>query len=385
MTVRVGDRVTAAAPVRVCDVGGWTDTWFGAPGQVCSVAVGPGVEVTAKVVARGDVSGMGQPMAHPVRLVARDLGVDYWMGPSSDPHVGWSDPVPGLQPLLEHAVAQVMAQSAGGGGVGARPVDLAPDLAIEVHIASAVPPGASLGTSASVVVAVLAVLEGLLVDEALRHDPAGLARLAHAVETGRARRESGVQDQWAAALGGCLRLGIGPYPDVRCERLDVPAGTIAEMGERLVTVVFGAHDSSAVHGEVSHALLSCDGPEHHRARGALRRLAALAGDAADALVAGDVDRWAAVLVAATRAQATLHPALVGPSHAAAIDVARSCGATGWKVNGAGGDGGSLTVVAAPGGAAAVRDALVAADPAWTLVDLHPAPGLLVEHQAAPPT
>ena len=34
-------------PVRVCDVGGWTDTWFAERGRVCSLAVGPGVSVRA--------------------------------------------------------------------------------------------------------------------------------------------------------------------------------------------------------------------------------------------------------------------------------------------------------------------------------------------------
>ena len=56
-------RVRATAPVRVADVGGWTDTWFGSPGQVCSVAVGPAV--SGGVVSAGVLS---QPKARaPVR------------------------------------------------------------------------------------------------------------------------------------------------------------------------------------------------------------------------------------------------------------------------------------------------------------------------------
>ena len=39
--------VTATAPVRVCDLGGWTDTWFAGHGLVVNVAVAPGV--TARV------------------------------------------------------------------------------------------------------------------------------------------------------------------------------------------------------------------------------------------------------------------------------------------------------------------------------------------------
>ena len=33
--------ITASAPVRVCDNGGWTDTWFGGPGRVLNIAVSP--------------------------------------------------------------------------------------------------------------------------------------------------------------------------------------------------------------------------------------------------------------------------------------------------------------------------------------------------------
>jgi D-glycero-alpha-D-manno-heptose-7-phosphate kinase len=46
----------------------------------------------------------------------------------------------------------------------------------------------------------------------------------------------------------------------------------------------------------------------------------------------------------TRAQQALHPALVSPHAQAIIDLARRHGALGWKVNGAGGDGGTVTVI-----------------------------------------
>ena len=49
----------------------------------------------------------------------------------------------------------------------------------------------------------------------------------------------------------------------------------------------------------------------------------------------------------TEAQSSLHPELVGADARAIIEVARQHGALGWKVNGAGGDGGSLTLLAGP--------------------------------------
>ena len=351
----VVSRAVATAPVRVADVGGWTDTWFGSPGQVCNLAVGPGVTVEASLVEapidRADF---------PLRIIAPMLLEDYHCGPSADHDWRW--PVPDRQPLLEHAAASVLDS-----------VVIPAGLSVELLISSAVPAGASLGTSASVVVALLGALDALFSRQRSAEE---VAAGAHAVETTRAGRESGVQDQWAAALGGCALLAVGPYPDVRRQPVKLPPAAEAEIAERLVTVVFGPHDSSAVHASVIDAMVGCGGAAHDRTRAALSRLSALAGDAAEALHAGAVDTWAEVLTASTEGQRALHPSLVGAAHTAAIEAAAAHGASGWKVNGAGGNGGSLSVVAADGDAAgALRLALARIDPSWQVVDLTPAPGL----------
>lgn len=358
------DRVVATAPVRVADVGGWTDTWFGSPGRVCYLAVGPGVTVEATGT---DLGPLGpNAAALPVRLVATSLGSAYRVGPAVD--AGWSAPLPGTHPILEHAIGAVLEG-----------IELPPGLGIDVTITSAVPPGASLGTSASVLVALVGALDALAAGG--RRSPAEVAALAHQAETVRAGREAGVQDQWAAALGGCGLLVVGPYPEVHHEEVPLSTPTVTDLLERLVTVVFGPHDSSAVHTEVIDAMLGCGGAAHDRARGALRRLSALAGDAADALWVGEVDQWAQVLVESTEAQQALHPGLIGPAHTAAIEVARSLGAVGWKVNGAGGTGGSLTLVTGSGPRAAsameLEAALAAIDPLWRILDLTPDAGLTV--------
>jgi D-glycero-alpha-D-manno-heptose-7-phosphate kinase len=46
----------------------------------------------------------------------------------------------------------------------------------------------------------------------------------------------------------------------------------------------------------------------------------------------------------TEAQRNLHPDLVNPDAQRVIEIARNHGALGWKVNGAGGAGGSLTIL-----------------------------------------
>jgi D-glycero-alpha-D-manno-heptose-7-phosphate kinase len=283
--------ITASAPVRVCDAGGWTDTWFARRGVVCSVAVEPGAHV--------------------------ELTLDEEPGP-----VVLDVAAPGPHPLLEAALAQRPLPA----GRGAR-----------ITVGAAVPPGSGLGTSAAVVVALLAALHAAR-DEPL--DPIVLAGDAHSVETGLGL-QSGVQDQYAAACGGSNVIRVDPYPTAAVEPIAVPAPTRAELDARLVTVYLGRpHESSLVHETVIARL------EHDpNADAWLAPLRAAALDAAAALAAGDVERYGAALVANTVAQAALHPALVSNDAHALIELARAHGAAGWKVNGAGGDGGTVTIVA----------------------------------------
>ncbi len=52
------------------------------------------------------------------------------------------------------------------------------------------------------------------------------------------------------------------------------------------------------------------------------------------------------MIANTDAQQALHPGLVGVDARRVIELAASHRAVGWKVNGAGGDGGSVTILSA---------------------------------------
>ena len=345
---------TATAPVRIADVGGWTDTWFGSPGHVCHLAVGPGVTVRAIRTSAADP-------AWPVHLQAPDLGADYLVGPS--PSAGWEHPAPLRDPLLAHAVGAVLAGADWPVGDG-----------IDLTITSAVPAGASLGTSASVVVATLAALHALVGETT---QPSRLAEEAHEVETARAERQAGVQDGWAAACGGAGLMQVDPYPRVIRRTLEIPRASRAALDRQLVTVVFAAHDSSAVHAEVIEALGQSNAAAE-RTRSALHHLSRLARQAATALERDDLTGWAQILTEATEAQRTLHPGLVGSAHEQAIEVARRHRAVGWKVNGAGGDGGSLTIACPDEDqASGLRDALTGFDPGWRVVDLHLAPGVAV--------
>jgi D-glycero-alpha-D-manno-heptose-7-phosphate kinase len=62
----------------------------------------------------------------------------------------------------------------------------------------------------------------------------------------------------------------------------------------------------------------------------------------------------------TAAQYALHPALIGTDALELIGLAQEHGALGWKVNGAGGEGASLTLLC--GRSASARQALLRAIP-----------------------
>jgi D-glycero-alpha-D-manno-heptose-7-phosphate kinase len=332
--------ITAAAPVRTCDCGGWTDTWFARHGAVFHVAVNPGVRVS--VEAREAAAGGPATLT----VHAENYGHRYAFVPGTRPWV--------RHPLIEAAIESV--------GVPAH-------MTVELRVRSAVPPGASTGTSAAVCVAIVGALRALR-GHAL--DAGEVARAAHRVEVDLLGQQSGVQDQYGAAFGGINFIEIADYPSVERREVIVPDAARAALEAQLILVYLGrAHDSSAVHEDVIRGLERPGSP----GGAALDDLRTAAAAARDAVEAGDLAGLGAAMRAATEGQRRLHPSLVGADAQRVIDAAAAHGALGWKVNGAGGEGGSLAVLCPPGGAAraAITGAMSLAVPASQLLPTAIAP------------
>ena len=313
--------IAISVPTRIADLGGWTDTWFAQHGLVCHLAVWPGVDVTV------------QPVDGPPGLEVRlgNFARAWRWTPGLDAR---TTPDPLIAACLDEA------------GV--------PPGAWILDVRSDVPPGASMGTSASVCVGVLAALAQVA---GLPIAPAQLARRAHVVETERLGQQSGIQDQWAAAAGGINLITMDAYPLATRAAIALPPGTGAALEAQLLVVLLTrGHDSSAVHDLVVRQLADA-GPGEPRLE-ALRRCAR---DGAEALQAGDLARYGAVLTRNTEAQAALHPSLVNDEAHAIIAAVTGPDTLGVKVNGAGGAGGSLTVLAATPEARARLVARLAAD------------------------
>ena len=311
--------IDSVAPIRICDNGCWTDTWFAGHGQVFSVAVQPGAKVQIQVHSARD--SVPRVLLHP-----ENFGAPYEVRHDAAP---W-----GAHPLLEAAIAFMKIPR---------------DLRLEVRIHSDAPPGAGTGTSAAVTVALIGALDALTPGRLTRHE---VAAGAQRVETEMLGRQCGIQDQFASAYGGINYIEMFRYPQASVTPVLAPGVVCEELERRLVLVYLGkSHDSSAIHGSVIRSLEKA-GPDSP-AIVDLRRTASLSRDA---LLAGDFEGLGRAMTESTDAQGRLHPALVGTEAQEVIEIAKAHRALGWKVNGAGGEGGSLTLLC--GGSSAQKGTLV---------------------------
>ncbi len=302
--------VKATAPIRVCDLGGWTDTWFAEHGCVCNIAVAPHVEALIRLFPRR------ADLPH-IAVHAENFRERFDLTAGNEVRVRY--------PLIEAAIQHIGVPD---------------DMQVEISVYSDVPPGASTGTSAAVLVALVGALDCLSPGRLSLHE---VAAIAHRIEVETLGRQSGVQDQLTSAYGGFNFIEILQYPHAAASPIAVRSDVAWEIESRLILLFLGmSHNSSEIHETVIRDLTRPD----HDPR-ALEDLRQAARDGRDALYAGNLDAFGRAMVENTEAQQRLHPELVSKEAALAIEIAKAHGATGYKVNGAGGDGGSLTVLSGP--------------------------------------
>jgi D-glycero-alpha-D-manno-heptose-7-phosphate kinase len=326
--------VNAAAPIRICDNGGWTDTWFAGHGRVFNIGVSPSIEVQINLHPIGALPAQ-------VVLHLANFGERYAFDPPA---------LPDRHPLLEAAIDEI---------------GLPEDVSAEISVYSEAPAGGSMGTSASTTVALIGALDALSPG---RLTPLEIAYVAHRIEVDRVGHQSGIQDQICAAYGGINYIEIFAYPNASVIQLSVPDATWWELDQRLVLFFLGrTHTSSEVHDRVI-AELACDGGRSPRLE-ALRR----AADAArDAVLVADFGALGRAMTENTAAQRGLHPSLISDAAQTTIEIAASHGALGSKVNGAGGEGGSVTVLCGPDTSQRRRlvEAVCRADPHFQIIPTH---------------
>jgi D-glycero-alpha-D-manno-heptose-7-phosphate kinase len=297
--------INSVAPIRICDNGGWTDTWFAGHGRIFNIAVYPYAEVQIEVYPYHHQKGR-------IVINAENFGERYALAQN---HGSWD-----RHPLLEAAIEYMKVPR---------------DMAFELTIFSEAPSGGSTGTSAAVTVALIGALDRLTPGQLSPHE---VALTAQRIETEILKQQCGIQDQLCSAYGGINYIEMFDYPHASVSPITVPNPIWWELERRLVLVYLGhSHSSSELHQMVIRELEQA-GPEAPQ----LEPLRATAPRSRDALYAGDFVSLGRAMIDNTEAQRRLHPMLVSADADRAIEIARSFGAIGWKVNGAGGEGGSLT-------------------------------------------
>jgi D-glycero-alpha-D-manno-heptose-7-phosphate kinase len=299
--------VNAVAPIRICDNGGWTDTWFAEYGKIFNIGVYPYAEVQIEVY---PYQGEGERVV----IHAENYGERYVL---DDTKPGWD-----RHPLLEAAIERM---------------GIPEEIAFHVTIFSEAPSGASTGTSAAVTVALIGALDCLTPGKLSPHE---VAYTAQSVEVDMLKQQCGIQDQLCSAFGGINYIEMFKYPHASVSQIQVPNSIWWELERRLVLIYLGSsHSSSQVHEKVIKELEDA-GPDCQQ----INDLRSTAEPSRDALYAGDFKALGQAMVHNTEAQRRLHSHLISHDAQQVIDIAKEHGALGWKVNGAGGDGGSVTIL-----------------------------------------
>jgi len=202
---------------------------------------------------------------------------------------------------------------------------------IEVVSIADVPAGTGLGSSSSFSVA---LLNALYAHQRIFAPKEQLAREACMLEIERLGEPIGKQDQYAAAFGGVNFIEFEPHGGVTVAPLALPTDLLAELEGNLLLFFTGSQrDAKSVLAHQNKAVEE-DATTFER----IERMAALAYEMRDLLIAGDLDAFGRALDRGWQMKRAVSDKI---SSAAIDDLyarARAAGALGGKIAGAGGGG-----------------------------------------------
>ena len=205
------------------------------------------------------------------------------------------------------------------------------DPALTITTCADAPPGSGLGSSSTLVVA---LIEGFREYFSLPLSEYEIASMAYQIERIDCELAGGRQDQYAAVFGGCNMMEFGA-DRVLVNPLRLKPAIVKELEASLVLYCTGASRSSAaIIASQSDHVWARD-QERLEATHALKREAM---QMKDALLRGDLKTVAAILHAGWQAKKRLADGVSNESIERVLRVARRGGALAGKVTGAGGGG-----------------------------------------------
>jgi D-glycero-alpha-D-manno-heptose-7-phosphate kinase len=191
------------------------------------------------------------------------------------------------------------------------------------------PRGGGLGASSAMVVALIAAAEETF--DLPRSTPGRRAAMARDLEARLMGLPTGIQDHYAALLGGALEIRHLPGGEV-VRRLEIDPLALA--ASLLVVYTGQSHFSAGQNWQVVRRRLDAE-PD---VTALLTGIAEVAGQAAAALAAGDLERLGAAMGEEWRLRRRLAAGISTPAIERLLELAAAGGAWGGKACGAGGGG-----------------------------------------------
>ena len=193
-------------------------------------------------------------------------------------------------------------------------------------------PGSGLGSSSTMVVAILKAFSEWL------HLPVGdyeIARLAYDIERNDLKLSGGKQDQYAAAFGGFNFMEFLPDNHVIVNPLRIKRWIVDELEANILLYYTGASRSSAAIID-EQKVNTTQG--NRQAVEAMHRIKQSALDMKGALLTGDIGHFTEILGNAWEDKKKMAASITNPQIEKVFRVALEAGATTGKVSGAGGGG-----------------------------------------------
>jgi len=210
--------------------------------------------------------------------------------------------------------------------------DLGHDISVDMFLASEIPPGTGLGSSASVCVNILKGLTTYLRCPVSKYD---LAERSFHVARNVLGRHVGKQDEYAAAFGGLNFITFHPDGTTQVEPLQLDVGLVRELQSNLLLYFTGsAHHSWTILEEQEQSTRSRTGS----AVEALHEVRRLADRMRDALENEKLNIFGSLLDEAWQAKKRVSSAISTSRIDRLYQLAREQGALGGKITGAGGGG-----------------------------------------------
>jgi len=228
--------------------------------------------------------------------------------------------------------------------------DVSSDISVDLFLASEIPPGTGLGSSASVCVGILKTLTTYLGQPVSQYD---LADRAFHIARHKLERHVGKQDEYACAFGGLNFITFAPDGSTRVDPVKIETGLAQELQSNLMLFFTGsAHNSWAILEEQEKSTRDNRG----LAVEALHEVRSLADRMRLALERSDLGAFGVLLDEAWLAKKRVSAKISNSRIDHLYQIARRHGAMGGKITGAGG-GGFLLLYCESDNQASVRTAL----------------------------